>query len=214
VPVLQIQQAFLEAFTRFGRPQAIKVDNGRPIGDPKREIISALALWLIALGIKLIFNRVRVPQDNAKVERMQGVLSNWTEWETCANAEELQFRLDREANFHNTLYRVSRLKYKTRVEMFPTLLHNPVPFDPKDFEVQRAIDFVAGGKWEREVSSIGQFSHWGQRIGAGIKYAHKRLSIKLNAKTNEWEAFEPNGNLVATFDSLITPENLWRLNLS
>lgn len=214
VDVKQVQQALLEAFTAVGRPQAIKVDNGRPIGDPRQETIPPLALWLVALGIKVIFNRVRVPQDNAKVERMQGVLSNWTEWRKCADGQALQQRLDREADFHNTKYRVSRLGFKTRVQVYPNLLRSPRPFDPEDFDVQRAINFVAQGKWEREVSSGGQFSHWGQRVQVKVKYAHKRLSIRLNAQTNQWEAFIPNGDLVAAFDSKITIENLWNLILS
>jgi hypothetical protein len=210
----QVQQALLDAFTTVGRPQAIKVDNGRPMGDPRRETIPVLALWLVALGIKVIFNRIGVPQDNAKVERMQGVLSNWTEWRKCANAQDLQQRLDREADFHNTKYRVSRLGLKTREQVYLNLLRSPIPFDPQDFDVQRAINFVAQGQWEREVSSGGQFSHWGQRIQIRITHAHKRLSIRLNAQTNQWEAFAPNGDLVAAFDSNITKENLWNLNLS
>lgn len=214
VAVEQVQQVLLEAFTTVGLPRAIKVDNGRPLGDPRRETIPVLALWLVALGIKVIFNRVRVPQDNAKVERMQGVLSNWTEWRKCANTQELQQRLDREVDFHNTKYRVSRLNLKTRAEVFPNLLRSPIPFDPTDFDVQRAIDFVAQGRWEREVSSHGQFSHWGQRIQIKITYAHKRLSLKLNAHTNQWEAFAPNGELVVAFNSRISKDNLWNLNLS
>jgi transposase InsO family protein len=214
VPLKQVQQALLEAFTKSGRPQAIKVDNGRPMGDPQRETIPVLALWLIALGIKLILNRVRVPQDNAKVERMQGVLSNWTEWNKCANWEELQSRLDRQSSFHNSQYRVSRLGFKTRAEVYPHLLNNPNPFDPSDFDVQRAINFVSEGQWKREVSSQGQISHWGQRHYVGVKHAHKRLSIKLNAQTNQWESFDPNGAFIKAFDSFITKENLWRLNLS
>jgi hypothetical protein len=55
-------------FKTFGVPSWIKVDNGRPLGDPQLEIIPPLALWLLCLGIKVIWNRPATPQDNAKVK--------------------------------------------------------------------------------------------------------------------------------------------------
>jgi len=204
----------IKAFQAAGIPMCIKIDNGRPFADPQRESIPVLALWLLALGIKVIFNRPRTPQDNAKVERSQGVLSNWTEWEKCADTSTLQVRLSQEVHFHNTQYRVSRLGNKTRTEAFPGSLSSPRPYKPDDFDPQRAIDFVAKGSWERDVSKQGQFSFWGQRIQAGAKYRHQRISIKLNAKTNQWEAFAKDGYLITSFDSKITTTNLWSLNLS
>jgi len=204
----------MRAFKAAGTPRCIKVDNGRPLADPQRETVPVLALWLLALGIKVIFNRPRTPQDNAKVERSQGVLSNWAEWEKCPDSFALQVRLWEEADFHNTLYPVSRLGHKTRAEAFPGLLRSPRHFDPADFDPQRAIDFVAKGTWERDVSKQGQFSFWGQRIQAGTKYAHQRISLKLDPKTNRWLAFDKAGAVVKIFDSKITDQNLWNLNLS
>lgn len=209
-----MQQNFLRAFKTVGLPKCVKVDNGRPLADPQRQTVPVLALWLLALGIEVVFNRPRTPQDNAKVERAQGVLSNWTEWRKCSDRFALQIRLWEEADCHNIHYRVSRLGLKTRAEVFPDLLRSPRLFDPEDFDPQRAIDFVAKGSWERDVSKQGQFTFWGQRLQAGIKYAHQRISLKLNPKTNRWEAFSKDGSLITTFHSNITAHNLWNLNLS
>ena len=43
----------------------------------------------------MIWNRPRQPRDNAMVERSQGVSQQWVEAHTCADAKELQERLDR-----------------------------------------------------------------------------------------------------------------------
>lgn len=214
MPLLEIQWALIGIFHRWGVPQWIKVDNGRPFGDPQRQLIPPLALWLIALGIRVIFNRPKIPQDNAKVERSQGVLSNWTEWQKCHDAVELQWRLWKETDFHNLHYSVKRLGNKTRIQAFPTLLQSPRPFNPKNFEIQRVLEFIAEGHWERAVSQNGQIGLWGQRLQVGKKYAYQQVSIKLDPNFNRWLVFDQACNLIKVFDTAFTSENLWRLDLS
>lgn len=209
-----MQNALIKAFQTVGQPLAIKVDNGRPLGDPKREIISVMALWLISLGIRVILNKPRTPTDNAVVERSQGVLANWVEYHKCKNTADLQSHLTREADCYNHRYKVTRLKNRTRIEAFPGLLKSPHPFNSKGLDVQKAIDFVAKGAWERDVSKNGQLSFWGQRIGIGKDYAHHRVNLKLNAKTNQWEIFAKDGKLIKAYDSNITRQNLERLDMS
>lgn len=209
-----VQAVLVTIFETWGVPQWIKVDNGRPFGDPQRQTVPVLALWLIALGVRVIFNRPRIPQDNAKVERSQGVLANWTEWRKCRNTTELQNRLSKEAKFHNLQYPVKRLNDKTRIQAFPTLLKSPKCFNPKDFDVQRALDFIAQGHWERTISQSGQINLWGNRIQVGLKYAYQTVSIKLDPKKNLWQVFAQNGTLLKSFESNINAEKLWRLDLS
>ena len=85
VPLHEIQRALIVIFKSHGIPDWIKVDNGRPFGDPQMELIPPLALWLIGLGIQVIWNRPGTPQDNAKVERSQGVMARWTEYAKSKN---------------------------------------------------------------------------------------------------------------------------------
>jgi len=51
VGVKLIQQHLIKIFENMGMPQNIKVDNGRPFGDPLMELISPLALWLTGWGL-------------------------------------------------------------------------------------------------------------------------------------------------------------------
>lgn len=214
VPLLDIQWALIGIFQHWGVPQWIKVDNGRPFGDPQRQIVPPLALWLIALGIRVIFNRPKIPQDNAKVERSQSVLSNWTEWQKCTDACQLQCRLWEEADFHNLYYPVKRLDNKTRIQAFPSLLQSPRPFNPKNFDGRRVIDFIAQGHWERIVSKNGQIGLWGQRLQVGQKYAYQQVSIKIDSDLNRWLVFDQACKPIKYFDTAFTVENLWRLDLS
>lgn len=214
MPLVDIQHALLRIFFTWGTPKWIKVDNGRPFGDPQRQVIPPLALWLIALGIRVIFNRPKIPQDNAKVERSQGVMSNWTEWHKCSNTLELQCRLWEEADFHNLHYPVKRLKGQTRIQAFPALLQSPRTFNPRNFDIQQVLDFVAQGHWERSLSKIGQINLWGQKVQVGLKYAYQQVSVKLDPHLNQWRVFDQSGNLIKTFDAAISPEKLWRLDLS
>lgn len=209
-----VQQELIHVFNNRGVPEWIKVDNGRPFGDPQRQIVPPITLWLIALGIRVIFNRPKIPQDNAKVERSQGVLSKWTEWHKCKDTFELRSRLWKEAEFHNLHYRVKRLDSKTRIQAFPTLLQSPRAFNPGNFHLSRALGFLAEGHWERVVSKNGQIRFWGKRLQIGLKYAHQLLSIKIDPSANQWLMFDPAGNLVKKFHTGITAEKLWKLDLS
>ena len=122
VPLKLIRQTLITSFEKWGKPDWIKVDNGRPFGDPTLEQITKTALWLIAYGIKVIWNRPRVPQDNAKVERSQGILANWVNPKECQSHEDLQTKVSAEGEFYNQHFPNRRMKHKTKFNCFPQLL--------------------------------------------------------------------------------------------
>jgi transposase InsO family protein len=63
-------QAHLEAtFRRYGLPEAIFVDNGSPWGDASGQHWTRLRVWLLKLGVKLIYSRPYHPQGRGKNER-------------------------------------------------------------------------------------------------------------------------------------------------
>jgi len=214
VPLLEIQQTLITVFKNRGIPSWIKVDNGRPFGDPQLELIPPLALWLIGLGIKVIWNRPATPQDNAIVERSQGVMGNWTEYAKSKNIFDFQLRLWKEADFHNLSFPIRRKANKTRIELFPSLSHTGVNWNPQNFKLNRVLLFLAKGYWERKVSSNGQISFYGQRFSVGIQYKHQKVSIKLNPRKNQWNVFISKGNLIKTYPSPFTQKSIWNLDFS
>ena len=65
-----VRAQLIEVFRRYGLPVRINADNGSPWGSPSEPgQTSALALWLIRLGIRVSFSRPYHPQTNGKDER-------------------------------------------------------------------------------------------------------------------------------------------------
>src|SRR4051794_5341586 len=93
VPVAGTQDQLRAAFLRWGLPRSIRVDNGTPWGSAG-DLPTDLALWLIGLGVEMIWNPPRRPQANGVVERSQGTGKRWAEPATCRDVTELQGRLD------------------------------------------------------------------------------------------------------------------------
>ena len=209
-----MQGELITIFKNHGIPDWIKVDNGRPFGDPKLELIPPLALWLIGLGIKVIWNRPATPQDNAKVERSQGVMGRWTEYTKCKDTFELQDRLWKEADFHNLHFPIRRQGNKTRQELFPKLIHTGKNWNPIDFKLNRVLIFIAKGNWGRKASSFGQIYFYGQRFSIGIKYKYQKVSIKLNPRKNCWNIFDPHGKLIKEYPSPFSIKSVWNLDFS
>jgi len=126
-----------QSFEQWGLPQRIRVDNGKPFGDPQRCSVPELALWLTGLGVEVVWNRPRTPKDNAKVERMQATTSRWTEAEQYYSDSELQSKLDRAAEVQREHYQVKRLGAKSRKELYPELWSNSRTYSHAAFDVSR-----------------------------------------------------------------------------
>jgi putative transposase len=68
-------QSHMEAtFRRYGLPDAIFVDNGSPWGDASHRHWTGLRVWLLKLGVELIYSRPYHPQGRGKNERFHRTL--------------------------------------------------------------------------------------------------------------------------------------------
>lgn len=177
-------------------PKCIRVDNGKPLGDPQRKSVPALALWLEAIGVQVIFNRPRRPTDNAKVERMQRTTKNWAEVNNCPNMEQLIERLKQACIIQRDFYKVSRLGNKTRTEVFPQLYDNKRKYKPKSFDVQKAYKRLEKWTFTRRTSAVGTFTLYSQVYYSGKAYAKQYISIKFNAQTRQWQIFDTKGAFI------------------
>ena len=95
MPLQQVQQRLIAVFKHWGLPRKIKVDNGKPLGDPQRASVPELALWLVGLGVDVEWIAPRSPRQNATVERMQRTTAQWAEPQCCNTQAQLQQKLDR-----------------------------------------------------------------------------------------------------------------------
>jgi transposase InsO family protein len=70
-------QSHLQAtFQRYGLPDAMFVDNGSPWGDASGRHWTRLRVWLLKLGVELIYSRPYHPQSRGKNERFHRTLSD------------------------------------------------------------------------------------------------------------------------------------------
>lgn len=69
-----VQDHLEKTFRRYGLPEAIFVDNGSPWGDSSGERWTRLGVWLLKLGVDLIYSRPYHPQSRGKNERFHRTL--------------------------------------------------------------------------------------------------------------------------------------------
>lgn len=72
----QVQPVLERVMRRYGLPLRINTDNGPPWGAPSADDhgLSALAVWLIRLGVRVSHSRPYHPQTNGKIERFHRTL--------------------------------------------------------------------------------------------------------------------------------------------
>jgi transposase InsO family protein len=69
-------QGHLETtYRHYGLPDAIFVDNGAPWGDATGQHWTRFGVWLIKLGVRLLYSRPYHPQSRGKVERFHRSLN-------------------------------------------------------------------------------------------------------------------------------------------
>ena len=65
-----VQPVLQRAFERYGLPERINADNGQPWGSQSQPgRLTALAAWMIRLGVRVSYSRPLHPQTNGKDER-------------------------------------------------------------------------------------------------------------------------------------------------
>src|SRR5215207_475016 len=120
VPDQAVQQALRQTFTQWGRPQTLRVDNGKPWGSWS-DLPPALALWVLGLDIAVHYNPPRRPEHNGVVERSHQTAQNWAEPSQCTSLTQLQQRLDDDDVLQRQQYPYAG---QTRWQVYPALVHS------------------------------------------------------------------------------------------
>ena len=176
------------AFGRWGRPGALRVDNGVPWGAPAGDLPTPLALWLAGLGVELRFNPPRQPRRNGVVERSQGVGKAWAEPHTCASPEELQARLAE-------LDRLQREAYpscggRSRLQAHPGLRHSGrryrASWERRHWSLRRVREYLAGFVVQRRVGRKGLVSVYDRELYVGERHAGRLWYVHYDPAAGEW----------------------------
>src|SRR5262249_21240134 len=146
----------------------LRLDNGLPWAN-WNDLPTALALWLVGLGIDLIFNPPRQPQHNGVVEKSQDTGQRWCEPHAGRTAGQLQAQVDEMDCLQREQY--PSLQGRSRLQVFPELRSRPRPYtrawERGAWDLRRARDYLAGFVAVRQASKQGQVSIYARRASVG-----------------------------------------------
>jgi hypothetical protein len=191
-----VQVEMRKAFVRWGRPQRMRLDNGAPWGS-KGDLPTPLALWILGLNVALTWNPPRQPKKNAVVERSQGVSRQWVEPQTCANADELQDRLDR-------MDRIQRDKYpsveNSRTRKFPDLTHSgrvyTKAWESRHWSLNLVLECLAEYAVPRRVDQKGDVWLYDRSHYIGKTWIGQVIYVTVDPQTREWLYQDQHGGVI------------------
>jgi hypothetical protein len=182
-----VQRICRQIFAAWGLPERIRVDRGHPWGSGS-DLPPSLALWWLGLGIAVLWNRPRRPQQNGIVERVHGLVEAWAEPATCPDGASWVARLAWLEHTQREAY--PRGGSPSRLAACPALTAGGRPYDPGTeparWELGRVHAVLAAGVWVRRVSQTGQISLYDHDYSVGRAYARREVWVRLEAATAEW----------------------------
>ena len=191
---------FRRVFTRWTLPAAVRVDNGYPWGTP-RDLPTELALWLIGLGVEVIWNAPAQPRENPKVERCHGVADAWAEPHACTGSAQLKDHLD--WTCRTQCHEYPSIHGASRVAAFPELLNAVRQYQPSQepelWKLERVDQWLSQGVWARHVGKTGVISLYGHRRSLGRKYSGQDMLVRFDAATRYWVVADSADKVVAQF---------------
>jgi hypothetical protein len=213
----QVQTALRQVFTCWGLPEQLGLDNGLPWGG-WNDLPTALALWLVGLGIRLNFLPPGQKQLNGVVERSQGTGQRWCEPATCGTAEELQQRLEQ-------MDRIQREEYPSfaagsRLAVFPQLQQVNRPYtlawEEEHWDLRLAQQYLSGHTALRRANKQGQVSVYARRYSMGAKHRRQSVQVHYDPGSGEWVfAEEQSGQPLRRYQAVeITRERIRNLQIS
>jgi len=192
----QTQQALRVAFTRWGLPDQLRVDNGSPWGSCG-DLPTALVLWLAGLGVAVCANPPRRPQDNGVVERSQGTGKRWADPLRTHSVVELQRVIDRMDRIQREVYPYRN--GESRWQVYPELFHSGRCYDPGDeprvWNVSAAYALLSNNVVARRVDSSGCVSVYNRNHYFGKRYAGGMGYVGFDPQRQRWLLFDDTGHL-------------------
>jgi len=177
----------------------MRVDNGKPRGSWS-DLPPALALWMIGLGLDVLWIPPRQPQYNGVVERSQGTAKRWAEPWTCARAVELQGRLDEADRLQREVYPV--VGGRSRWEVFAGLCHSGRPYGIDDevgmWSIQKVYDHLSGYVVPRRVDRSGKVSLYNWSYYVGTFHKGRQVLVMFDPQRQEWLFTDAMGQQVRT----------------
>lgn len=177
----------------------------------------ALALWLIGLGIDVIWNRPRRAQDNGCVERTHGVMVQWVEPGRCPGYQRLQERVTWATTIQREKY--PAIEGQSRLAAYPQLLSPTQPYEPgheeAHWQLSRVAHFLAEGIWQRRVDKVGRISLYNWPYTAGRRYSGQDVSVRFDPVYHRWVILDHHGGEITRHPAReLTQQRILTLDVS
>jgi hypothetical protein len=216
VPAQAVQAALRNSLAQWGCPQRIRVDNGAPWGS-QGQLPPALALWLVGLGIEVVWNHPHRPQENGVVERGQGVANQWTEPHACLSAAHLAQHLAWAIRLQREHYPARQ--GQTRLQAYPALAVIARPYRPdhelEEWSLARVDQFLAQKVWPRRVDKVGYISLYNWSYSVGRAWAGQTVTVRFNPTSRTWDVCDTQGTKIKSLPARgISREQITALNVS
>jgi hypothetical protein len=173
-------------------------------------------LWLIGLGVGVIHNRARRPQENGKVERFHGLIERWAQPKTCPDFATWQDRLDWVSEMQRERYPSMEGK-RTRWETFPGLARTERPYtiesEAERWDFERVKAYLSQGTWVRRVDKVGQVTLYSQVYRVGRSHKGESVYVRFAPDIVAWVAMNRNAGEICRWPARqITREALTDLS--
>jgi transposase InsO family protein len=178
-----VMQQLTTTFRRYGLPEWMLMDNGPPWGAPHEQIrLTALAIWLIRLGIRITHGRAYHPQTQGKDERFHRTLNTeLIQRHAFRDLQQCQRHFDRWRDIYNLerphegiRMQVPAQRYQPSTRSFPKRLP--------------AIQYDAGER-VRKVQNNGEVSFQGRSVRLSQALHGAPVAFRPTTQEGIWQVY-------------------------
>lgn len=182
------QHALRVAFCEFGIPNTIQTDHASVFYENKGKspFPTRFHLWLISLGIPLIFSRKSTPTDQGVVERAhQTITKQVIDGSSFDALLSLHTYCDKRRKLLNEVLPCSTIGDIAPLKAFPNARHSGRIYHPhlerQLVDLNRVFQFLDKGKWYRKAGKTKTVHLGGQWYYVKHAKMHSLLHIEFNA---------------------------------
>lgn len=197
------QLALRLAFTDWGKPQQVQVDHDSVFFDQrsKSPFPTRLHLWLLSLGISLIFSRIGRPTDQGMTERCHQLwAAQVLEGQTFSDWSSLYLALQDRRDFLNWHLPCASLEHRPPLVACPNALHSGDKYRPEwetsQIQLEQVYGYLAQGRWFRQVSRAGTLWLGGRAYYLGQAYSNQEVELRVAAASKRLICSTGQGQVV------------------
>ncbi|NGP88444.1 IS481 family transposase [Fodinibius halophilus] len=182
-----VQELLITVFRRYGLPWAMLCDNGPPWGAGLGwrdwgPFYTGLAVWLMRLGIDVIYSRPNHPQGKGKNERF-----NRTRGDELLAHRQFADHSEAHARMADWRTRYNTVRPHQHLDMNPPATR----YESSDRAFPEHLPPVAyaSGATTRKVTTNGRIRFRGQRFTVGKAFSGHRLALRASSESHTYDVY-------------------------